>query len=497
MKVFSPFTGLSSESRKTCLLLAVILGVGLLLRLYRLGDWSLWCDEMMTVGRIRRPLAATIQTTIPGAFPPLYYILMNLWCRVFGYSEVALRLPSVIFSILGIGFSFALTKDMFGRKTALTTAVFLSLSVYNIHYAQHAKQYAMAWCFGTMSMFFLYRFIREGRRPDLAGYVLAMVLSLYTLYVGFLFLMIHYAVLFIFRLGKAKWRDWLLGQMVIVIAFLPWAGNFFHTAIHRDGIVWIPQVPHYFLHSVNLISWALGINLHRYLVRTSLAGYLSWGWQQIPYVFLFFAAFAMRQDPRTGVRWLISREQGTLLAWIFLPILCLTLIDKFVYPIYVMRYIGFIHIPLFMIISVGLWRLSPKLRILFFAVLAVFFVFCQGAPYYWQQRRIEYQDWRTLLQRIEARRGPRDLIVGNIHEYQDLYYVPEMTVLRRELSPDMLLEKSILDTHPPAIFLIHQFSTFSYFSPPPGYVVVEDYRRDFLGYLWLRREHDSPREGSP
>ncbi|PJA55943.1 hypothetical protein CO165_00980, partial [Candidatus Roizmanbacteria bacterium CG_4_9_14_3_um_filter_33_18] len=32
--------------------------------------------------------------------PPLYYLFMKLWTNLFGYSEIALRMPSILFSLM-------------------------------------------------------------------------------------------------------------------------------------------------------------------------------------------------------------------------------------------------------------------------------------------------------------------------------------------------------------------------------------------------------------
>ena len=72
-----------------------------LIRLIALNQ-SLWLDEATTAKVVKTLSFTGIVTQFsPGDFhPPLYYLLMKFWTSIFGYSEIALRFPSVIFTLL-------------------------------------------------------------------------------------------------------------------------------------------------------------------------------------------------------------------------------------------------------------------------------------------------------------------------------------------------------------------------------------------------------------
>src|SRR3989338_11407589 len=72
-----------------------------LIRLISL-DQSLWLDEATTARVVRQyNFTEIISKFSPSDFhPPLYYLFMKIWTNVFDYSEIALRLPSVVFSLL-------------------------------------------------------------------------------------------------------------------------------------------------------------------------------------------------------------------------------------------------------------------------------------------------------------------------------------------------------------------------------------------------------------
>ncbi|NCN22390.1 glycosyltransferase family 39 protein, partial [Candidatus Falkowbacteria bacterium] len=60
---------------------------------------SLWLDEATTARVVQQYNYQEIITKFsPNDFhPPLYYLFMKFWTNIFGYSEVALRFPSIIF----------------------------------------------------------------------------------------------------------------------------------------------------------------------------------------------------------------------------------------------------------------------------------------------------------------------------------------------------------------------------------------------------------------
>ena len=78
----------------------IILIVAFLVRLISLNQ-SLWLDEATTAKVIQTYSYSNIILRFsPFDFhPPFYYFFMKFWTGLIGYSEIALRLPSVLFSL--------------------------------------------------------------------------------------------------------------------------------------------------------------------------------------------------------------------------------------------------------------------------------------------------------------------------------------------------------------------------------------------------------------
>ena len=106
---------------------AVLISLGSALRVLFLDQNDLWYDEgylLITTGYFRVPELNSIIIN-----PPLYYELIKFWTKLFGVSELSLRLPSAIFSSAALLVLFILAKKMFNRNTALSALLLMALNL--------------------------------------------------------------------------------------------------------------------------------------------------------------------------------------------------------------------------------------------------------------------------------------------------------------------------------------------------------------------------------
>ena len=94
---FEPARGNSGLVRASMLAAAVGV-VALGLRLYDIGDKSIWLDEAWSWRAARLSLGDMVDWTAQDRHPPLYYGLLHYWTDALGDSEASLRLPSAIAS---------------------------------------------------------------------------------------------------------------------------------------------------------------------------------------------------------------------------------------------------------------------------------------------------------------------------------------------------------------------------------------------------------------
>lgn len=217
---------LSQPGREYGLLLLIV-AIGLLLRIYRLGYQSLWHDESLSVTQSLLPAGEMIGVLIQEFYhPPLYFALLNIWFRLFGMGDVQARLISVIFGTLAVAVIYVLARYLFGRQVGFLSALLLAISQLGIMYSQEARPYAQLLFLVLCSVYLFVIALRERRALAWWGFVCASALTIYTHYygafaVGFLFL---YAALNRRRYAlPATW--WLGGPLLASIAYLPWLAS--------------------------------------------------------------------------------------------------------------------------------------------------------------------------------------------------------------------------------------------------------------------------------
>lgn len=118
--------------------------LGFIIRLINLNQ-SLWLDEAITAIALKNfgPLEIVTKFS-PGDFhPPLYYLFLKFWTNFFGFSEIALRAPSIIFS-LGTGiFVYLIAKKLATKKIALIATLLWMLNPLSVYYAQETRMYSL------------------------------------------------------------------------------------------------------------------------------------------------------------------------------------------------------------------------------------------------------------------------------------------------------------------------------------------------------------------
>ena len=75
----------------------------------------LWLDEALTVNIARLPLGRMEAALRHDGAPPLYYVLLHLWMRVFGTGDVAVRALSGVFAVATLPALYLAGRRIGGR----------------------------------------------------------------------------------------------------------------------------------------------------------------------------------------------------------------------------------------------------------------------------------------------------------------------------------------------------------------------------------------------
>ena len=195
---------------------------------------SLWLDETVTYWSVCKGLRTAIARS---QFPPgqqfVYTMIAALAIRIGGPSEVALRLPSLIATVLTAWLLFQLGKALFDRETGiLAVLVFTSLHVVAREAAVNARPYAIGLLLVVAAMLQLVRWLLSGRLRNMVAFV---VLSAAIPYLHYLFVVV-YLVFLIYSfsvswLGEVRvpWKQLVAARVLILLLILPLLWNAVHA----------------------------------------------------------------------------------------------------------------------------------------------------------------------------------------------------------------------------------------------------------------------------
>ncbi|MEN8131741.1 MAG: glycosyltransferase family 39 protein, partial [Pseudomonadota bacterium] len=185
--------------------------LALAIRLFNLDEAALWLDETLTLQRIRMAWdEAFLHELFSGGDAnqlPLYFVLLKAWSTVAGTSPLALRLPSVLLSLVTVILIARLAGILISNQAARWAAWLAAVSPYLLHHAQEARMYPLMSALTAASIYLLARYLRGDSRKLGAAFVLVNLALLATHYYS---MFIVSAVLLIpLLLLRRPFKGWL------------------------------------------------------------------------------------------------------------------------------------------------------------------------------------------------------------------------------------------------------------------------------------------------
>lgn len=229
-------TEIKKNKSSPVILLALIL-LGLILRLYGLGDKAVWYDEADSIANAEKDLAFVNA----GAFQykPVYFMLLKLWMNLFGGGELINRFLSVIFGVLTVFLIYKTGKMLFNDKVGLISAFILAISSFHIYHSQQIRQHSFLTFLTLLSFFFFLKLITTPSYIYLIYNALVNIIILGTHPYG-LSVIVAQNLFFLFRIkDKALKTKWALSQLAVLCCVL-W---FFvpNRALISEKIWWIAK----------------------------------------------------------------------------------------------------------------------------------------------------------------------------------------------------------------------------------------------------------------
>ena len=296
------------------ILLGIIMLVAAVLRLWKLGQVPFMHDEFSALLRTRFDNFNDFiqQGIMPDSHPIGVEAFLWLWVRIFGWSELWVKLPFVLMGIGSIYLIYVIGRQWFNRKIGLFSSAFFAVSQFTVFYSQLARPYSAGLFFVLLMTCFWHKVVFETKTPTTRIYI-GFALSAWACSLIQYFSIAQAGLIFLtglFFLPKERRRAYWLSGIAAVVLFAPTLPIFYQQLFVSGSIGgWLSKPKATFLtdflqYTMNyspLFMFAVGLVILLPLIvgrRDKSRNPLRWvgiGW----FVVIFSIAFAysMLREP--------------------------------------------------------------------------------------------------------------------------------------------------------------------------------------------------------
>lgn len=341
------YVGLITRER---LGLALIVAVAASLDLHNLASQPFWFDEALSDAVARSHGLSFVKLAFGREASMLcYHLALHAWLMLVSPSDLNIRLLSTIFAVAAVPALYLLATKLFDPPVAVAAAILLAVNPLFISYAQEARSYTLAVFLTLLSWLFIIECCEAPRLLNLAKYIGATTLAIYSHNLAMLILPAQGAAVLCLQRDKHK-RVLIAGAIftvfILVLPLFFIAAHFYSTdtdwiasGIGPPGLASLREV------AVSFAGAVAPPRLRQRLIEALFAiG-----------VFLYLGQFV------TAARWR-SAEAGKYMCVTVafgIPIALLMGISQ-VFPIFIVRYV-LICLPfLLLIIAAGWARYSDR-----------------------------------------------------------------------------------------------------------------------------------------
>ena len=200
------------------------------LRLYHLGEQSLWYDETVSAFLAGESTVDLIAHTARDIHPPLYYFLLHYWQIGTGTSDFSLAFFSLFWGVVLVASTATLARWIGGRQVALITTALLTLAPFHIWYSQEVRMYTLGATFGVWTLMALWKLLTASRMKKrwMLLWLMGATAGLYTLYYLAFLLLWEALVVMVWWLRMPRLqqvgalRRWVLLAAALGVTYAPW-----------------------------------------------------------------------------------------------------------------------------------------------------------------------------------------------------------------------------------------------------------------------------------
>ncbi|MDP6641605.1 MAG: glycosyltransferase family 39 protein [Nitrososphaerales archaeon] len=181
-------------------------------------EQSYWMDELgsMALCDPQMKLSKVISLTMHDTHPLVYNVMLWLWLKFAGYTEVGGRSMSALLGTIGLVPIYYLGKELFNKKIGVYATLISGLNAFLIQFSQETRSYALLFLLTSISYLFFFRVIKNERNIHiLVIYIASSIVMCYTHYYGIIVMLTQLINLIIYLYKDVRNRRSLISTSII------------------------------------------------------------------------------------------------------------------------------------------------------------------------------------------------------------------------------------------------------------------------------------------
>lgn len=389
------------KMKKTSLIILLVLMAGLVLRLISINQ-SLWLDEAIGALVVKSESYAQIITDFPkhDNHPPLYYLTLKGWSNIFGYSEPALRMLSVIFGILTVYLIYKIGERI-DERLKFWPAFLLATSPLFIYYSQEARMYVMA-AFLASAAFYLFLLTFGEKSQKVFTWVLfsiTIIALVFTDYIPVFLLPVFPAIGLIKKMPRNWWKKLFLSAVPLVLLGFAWLPTFLFQS--HAGRLFLQSLPGWSQVAGGATLKQAGLVWMKFAL-----GRISFEPKNIYYTLVVI--FSIPLLIALVEAW--KKREKVIPIWLFLSVpLVLGFVASIFFPAFI--YFRFIYVlpAFYLLVAWGIENFKKTVSLIIIAFIAAGNIL--GWLIYIKDPNQQREQWRQAVSFIESRSKTSDIAV--------------------------------------------------------------------------------------
>ncbi|MCP4644432.1 MAG: hypothetical protein GY851_28575 [bacterium] len=385
----------------------LILALGFVLRIVRLGSRDYWHDEVHMLVKMER-FSDVLQGNYVSNHPPLFTFLGVIWQSIgLGDTEWTMRLLPLLLGLGSIAAVFLVARYLFGVRAGLFAAFLVAVSPLHVFHSQDLKDYMILPLTAPIMVYALCRAV-DGNRPiQWAAYAIMAAAACYSdFFAGPLLIAVN--LWFVWRAwGRwERWPGWLVANIAGALLFVP----YLRVTLWKSRSIMV-EATDWWVHKPTLMS-AL------FYLKSLAFGYSDFD----PAFKAAMCLFGIVAAAGAIVAWRRNRSAAVLVVlWCFLPVGLVFVMSHVFNSIFLVRSMIPYALALYVLVGVGLAALpNAAFRVVGVAVFAAaaavpIYQHChdQYPPHSWPHRPGVHPpgEYRAAAEYVRSRFQPGDLVV--------------------------------------------------------------------------------------